>query len=58
MNTYVYFTYLRCYPCLNPVYRVALHTLYCASLAYQLLHNVNRLSFQFENLIMMLEMQN
>lgn len=50
MYTYLYFLYLRVYPFLN-YYRVMLHLLYTVGLCYQLLHNLNRLSIQFEILI-------
>jgi hypothetical protein len=55
LNTFVYFTYLRVYPCLNPLYKASLHTLYCTSLLYHLLHNLNRFAFQFEHLLSLLE---
>ena len=54
MYTYLYFLYLRVYPCLG-YYRVLLHLMYSVSLTYQLMHNLNRLSIQFEILIANLE---
>jgi hypothetical protein len=54
INTYIYFLYLRVYPFLSN-YRFLLHLMYTLSLAYQLLHNLNRFSFQFESLMMALE---
>ena len=58
LNTFLYFTYLKVY--LPPshhsqLYRASLHTLYCTSLVYHLLHNLNRLAFQFEALLHMLD---
>jgi hypothetical protein len=54
VNTYLYFLYLRVYPFLQ-TYRVLLYVLYTLSLTYHLLHNLNRLAFQFEHLISMLD---
>jgi hypothetical protein len=54
LNTYIYFLYLRVYPFLS-TYRYLLHLLYTVTLAYQLLHNLNRFAFQFEILIAALE---
>jgi hypothetical protein len=52
--TYLYFLYLRVYPFLSH-YRVVLHLLYSSALCHQLLHNLNRLAFQFEILLACLE---
>ena len=54
MNTYLYFLYMRVYPHLGTS-GTLLYVWYSLSLFYHFLYNLNRLSFQYENLIGMLD---
>eukprot|EP00347_Sterkiella_histriomuscorum_P020015 403339427 len=50
--TYLFYFYIQCYPHANLKF---IHFLYFVSVFYQLLHNMNKFSFQFEHLISLLE---